>query len=110
HAPTGHVPARLERGISLENVAFAYPGTETPVLSGVTLEIPAGMTVAIVGENGAGKTTLVKLLCRFYEPTEGRISVDGTDLRDFEPVAWRERISAGFQDFCKYELVMAETV
>jgi ATP-binding cassette, subfamily B, bacterial len=106
----GRVPDRLQRGIQLEDVAFAYPGTETPILSGVTLEIPAGQTVAIVGENGAGKTTLVKLLCRFYEPTEGRILVDGTDLRHLDPGVWRERIAAGFQDFVKYELVVAETV
>ncbi|MDX6505282.1 MAG: ATP-binding cassette, subfamily bacterial [Gaiellaceae bacterium] len=108
--PTGNVPARLERGIQLQGVAFAYPGTDTPILSDVTLEIPAGMTVAIVGENGAGKTTLVKLLCRFYEPTEGLILVDGIDLRDLDAAAWRERIAAGFQDFVKYELLMAETV
>jgi ATP-binding cassette subfamily B protein len=110
HVPRGHVPARLERGISLQGVAFAYPGTETPVLKDVTLDIPAGTTVAIVGENGAGKTTLVKLLCRFYEPSAGRILVDGTELRDLEPAAWRARVSAGFQDFCRYELVVRETV
>jgi ATP-binding cassette subfamily B protein len=108
--PTGSVPERLEHGISLEQLSFTYPGTETPVLSDVTLEIPAGTTVAIVGENGAGKTTLVKLLCRFYEPTEGRILVDGADLRDLDPFAWRERVAAGFQDFSKFELVLAETV
>jgi ATP-binding cassette subfamily B protein len=108
--PTGSVPTRLEQGIRLEDVSFAYPGTATPVLSDVTLDIPAGQTVAIVGENGAGKTTLVKLLCRFYEPTAGQILVDGVELRTLDPVAWRERIAAGFQDFVKYELVVAETV
>jgi ATP-binding cassette subfamily B protein len=110
NAPTGTVPERLERGISLEGVSFAYPGADETILRDVTLEIPAGTTVAIVGENGAGKTTLVKLLCRFYEPATGRILVDGTDLRDLDPVAWRERVAAGFQDFVKFELLMAETV
>jgi ATP-binding cassette subfamily B protein len=109
-APTAAVPDRLEQGISLDGVSFAYPGSEETILRDVTLDIPAGTTVAIVGENGAGKTTLVKLLCRFYEPRTGRILVDGTDIRDLDPVAWRERVAAGFQDFVKFELVMAETV
>jgi ATP-binding cassette subfamily B protein len=108
--PSGTVPDRLEQGISLEGVSFAYPGSDEVILRDVTLDIPAGTTVAIVGENGAGKTTLVKLLCRFYEPAAGRVLVDGTDLRDLDPVAWRARVAAGFQDFVKFELVMAETV
>jgi ATP-binding cassette subfamily B protein len=108
--PSGTVPERLEHGISLDGVSFAYPGSEETILRDVTLDIPAGTTVAIVGENGAGKTTLVKLLCRFYEPVAGRILVDGRDLRELDPVAWRERVAAGFQDFVKFELVMAETV
>jgi ATP-binding cassette subfamily B protein len=107
---TAPVPERLRQGIALEAVTFAYPGVEEPILRDVTLEIPAGTTVAIVGENGAGKTTLVKLLCRFYEPAQGRILVDGVDLREIDAAAWRERVAAGFQDFVKFELVMAETV
>ena len=74
-------PQRLRHGIQLHNVAFGYPGTDRPVISGVDLLLPAGRTIALVGINGAGKTTLGKLLCRFYEPTSGRITVDGIDLQ-----------------------------
>ncbi len=104
------VPERLQRGIELDRVAFRYPETDTEVLRDVSLTIPAGSTVAIVGENGAGKSTLVKLLCRFYEPTEGAIRVDGVDLRRIHPEAWRTRLSAGFQDFAKLELLAREAV
>ncbi len=104
------VPGSLATGITFTDVAFAYPGTEEAVLSGVTMTIPAGSTVAIVGENGAGKSTLVKLLCRFYEPTSGVIDVDGVDLRRISVPAWRERISAGFQDFAKYEFTAQHVV
>jgi ATP-binding cassette subfamily B protein len=107
---TGVVPERLATGIRLEHVSFGYPGADSTILRDVTLDIPAGTTVAIVGENGAGKTTLVKLLCRFYEPTAGRILVDGTDLRELDTGEWRARVSAGFQDFVRFELLMAETV
>jgi ATP-binding cassette, subfamily B, bacterial len=103
-------PDRIEQGIAFEGVAFAYPGTEAAVLEDVNLFLPAGSTVAIVGDNGAGKTTLVKLLCRFYEPTAGRIAVDGVDLREMEVAAWRERISAGFQDFARLELLARESI
>jgi len=102
-------PARLERGIRLDAVSFRYPGTDADVLRDVDLE-PAGKTVAFVGENGAGKTTLVKLLCRFYEPSEGRVLVDGVDLGRIEPAEWRRRIAAGFQDFVRFELVARESV
>jgi ATP-binding cassette subfamily B protein len=104
------MPARIERAIELRDVAFTYPGTDRPVLSDVNLRLPAGSTVAIVGENGAGKTTLVKLLCRFYEPTGGTISVDGIDLRRVPMEAWRERIAAGFQDFVRLEALAQWTV
>jgi ATP-binding cassette subfamily B protein len=104
------VPDRMAHGIDIEGVDFGYPGTDTPVLAGVDLHIPAGSTVAIVGENGAGKTTLVKLLCRFYEPTRGRILVDGVPLARFEPDEWRQRLSAGFQDFAKLEFIARESV
>src|SRR5262249_8850848 len=75
-------PRVITRSITLEGVSFTYPGTDVPVLRDVSLHLPAGSTVALVGENGAGKTSLVKLLARFYDPTEGRILVDGVDLRD----------------------------
>jgi ATP-binding cassette subfamily B protein len=104
------VPDALRSGITLRGVGFAYPGTDRPVLSDVDLHIPAGSSVAIVGENGAGKTTLVKLLCRFYDPTDGSVEVDGTDLRDLDPVAWQRRVSAAYQDFAHLELVARETV
>ncbi|MDQ3703528.1 MAG: ABC transporter ATP-binding protein/permease [Chloroflexota bacterium] len=104
------VPERLTRGIELERLSFRYPGTDHPVLHDVSLVIPAGSVVAIVGENGAGKTTLVKLLCRFYEPESGRILVDGVDLRHHDGAGWRRRIGAGFQDFCRFEFLAQETV
>jgi ATP-binding cassette subfamily B protein len=104
------LPDRIAEGIDLREVAFRYPGTNRTVLAGVNLHIPAGATIALVGENGAGKTTLVKLLCRFYEATEGVIELDGTDLRRFPLKAWRARIAAGFQDFARFELLARETV
>lgn len=104
------VPVALRDGISFEGVSFAYPGTSQPVLAGVDLHIPAGTTVAIVGENGAGKTTLVKLLARFYEPTAGVIRVDGVPLTSHRVEEWRSVLSAGFQDFAKFELYARETV
>ena len=104
------VPERLVDGIRFEGVAFGYPGTERAVLEGVDLHLPAGSTVAIVGENGAGKTTLVKLLARFYEPTAGRVLVDGVPLTSFEVGEWRACLSAGFQDFTRFRLVAREVV
>jgi ATP-binding cassette subfamily B protein len=103
-------PETLRDGIRFVDVDFAYPGTTVPVLAGVNLIIPAGSTVAIVGENGAGKSTIIKLLCRFYEPTAGVIEVDGTDLRRIPIDQWRTRIAAGFQDFAKYEFSAQHTV
>ena len=104
------VPATLDGGIRFEGVTFTYPGTEAEVLHGVDLFLPAGSTVAIVGDNGAGKTTLVKLLCRFYDPTGGLITVGGIDLRQFEVAEWRARLSGCFQDFARLELLAGETV
>ncbi|GAA4672612.1 ABC transporter ATP-binding protein [Phytohabitans rumicis] len=109
-AGAGAPPERLREGIAFDGVSFTYPGTDTPVLRGVDLKLPAGTTVAVVGENGAGKSTLVKLLCGFYRPTGGRITVDGTDLSSLSMIGWRERIAAGFQDFARFELVARETV
>ncbi len=104
------LPDRLVDGIRFEGVAFGYPDTGLTVLESVDLHLPAGATVAIVGENGAGKTTLVKLLCRFYEPTAGRILVDGVDLRSLPIEEWRRGITAGFQDFAMFQLLARETV
>jgi ATP-binding cassette, subfamily B, bacterial len=104
------VPVRLAGGIRLEHVSFAYPGTERLVLEDVSLELPAGSVVAIVGENGAGKTTLVKLLGKFYEPTSGSIYVDGAPLARMPPDRWRERLAGAFQDFFRFEFRARHTV
>jgi ATP-binding cassette, subfamily B, bacterial len=106
----GSPPPRLRQGIELAGVAFTYPGTDVPVLHRVDLHLPAGATVAIVGENGAGKSTLVKLLCGFYRPSEGRILVDGADLHGMPVDRWRTRIAAGFQDFVRYEFAAQQVV
>lgn len=103
-------PAVLSDGIRFEGVSFRYPGTDTDVLHDVDLHLPAGATVAVVGDNGAGKSTLVKLLARYYEPTAGRILVDGVALADIPVDEWRGHLSAGFQDFVRFELVAREVV
>ena len=103
-------PQRLERGIHFEHVSFAYPGTERLVLDDVNLHLRPGSVVAIVGENGAGKTTLVKLLCRLYQPSRGRILVDGVDLSRIAPDAWRSRLAGAFQDFFRFEFKTLQSV
>lgn len=103
-------PSVITRGITLEDVRFTYPGMDDPILKGVSLFIPAGATIAVVGENGAGKSTLVKLMCRFYDPTEGRITVDGVDLKDIDLDKWRANSAVSFQDFVKYQLIAREAV
>ena len=101
--PTQHIRFR--------NVTFAYPAApDRPVLAGLDLDIPAGSSLAIVGVNGAGKTTLAKLLCRLYDPQSGSIEVDGTDLRDLDLASWRQRVTAVFQDFVRFELTLRENV
>ncbi|MFE2753938.1 ABC transporter ATP-binding protein [Actinosynnema sp. NPDC059335] len=108
--PDRDVPERIREGIELRGVSFTYPGTDRPVIANVDLTVPAGATVAFVGENGAGKTTLVKLLCRFYPATTGVITLDGTDLTRFPVDRWRGRIAAGFQDFVRFELLARESI
>jgi ATP-binding cassette subfamily B protein len=103
-------PARLRSGIAVRDLSFTYPGTERPVLSGLSLDLPAGATVAIVGENGSGKTTLVKLLLGLYRPTAGTIAVDDVDLASIAPDAWRSRCTAAFQDFSRFSLPAVESV
>ncbi len=97
------------REIRLRDVTFAYPGG-APVLEHFDLTIPAGTSLAIVGQNGAGKTTLAKLLCRLYDVQEGGIEIDGVDLRHLDPESWRSRITAVFQDFIRFELPMRDNV
>jgi ATP-binding cassette subfamily B protein len=106
----GPAPGRLQRGIRLDHVSFAYPGRTAPALRDVTLDLPAGSVVAIVGENGAGKSTLVKLLCGLYQPTAGRIEADGTDLRALGADAWRAGLAVLFQDFARIQLTLRESV
>jgi ATP-binding cassette, subfamily B, bacterial len=96
--------------LQLRDVTFAYPGTDRPVLDGLDLDVPAGSSLAIVGQNGAGKTTLAKLLCRLYDPQSGTIRADGVDLRDLDLEAWRTRITAVFQDFIRFELPLRDNV
>jgi ATP-binding cassette, subfamily B, bacterial len=103
-------PERINNDIKFEDVSFRYPATERDVLAGVDLTIPAGSIVAVVGDNGAGKSTLMKLLCRFYDPTGGRITCDGVDLRRFDVEDWRRRASAAFQDHARFELMAGEAV
>jgi ATP-binding cassette, subfamily B, bacterial len=98
------------REIRFRDVTFAYPGGERPVLEGFDLTVPAGSSLAIVGQNGAGKTTLAKLLCRLYDPQSGAIEVDGVDLREFDVDAWRSRLTAVFQDFIRFELPLRDNV
>jgi ATP-binding cassette subfamily B protein len=97
-------------GVRFEGVSFTYPGSRQPALSGVDLHIPPGSKLAIVGENGSGKTTLIKLLTRLYEPTEGRITLDGRDLREWSPTALHQRIGVIFQDFVRYQLKVGENI
>jgi ATP-binding cassette, subfamily B, bacterial len=104
------VPDRITRGIVLDHVSFAYPGTDRLVLQDVSLTLPAGAVVAVVGENGAGKSTLVKLLAKLYEPTSGRILVDDVDLARVPADGWRERLAGAFQDFFRFELLARQSV
>jgi ABC-type multidrug transport system fused ATPase/permease subunit len=114
--PAGALPAGQRRAVGLpardirfRDLTFTYPGG-APVLQGLDLTIPAGTSLAIVGQNGAGKTTLAKLLCRLYDPQAGGIEVDGVDLREFDLASWRSRLTAVFQDFTRFELPLRDNV
>jgi ATP-binding cassette subfamily B protein len=104
------VPSALRAGIRLEHVSFTYPGTSRVVLDDVSLTLPAGAVVAIVGENGAGKTTLVKLLTKMYEPSSGSIFLDETPLARVPAAEWRARLAGAFQDFFRFEFRAGHTV
>jgi ATP-binding cassette subfamily B protein len=103
-------PAALGEGIRFDHVSFAYPGTDRLVLDDVSFEMKPGSIVAIVGENGAGKTTLVKLLCRLYQPTRGRILVDGVELTRVPVDQWRRHLAGAFQDFFRFEFLARQAV
>jgi len=103
-------PAALREGLRFDHVSFAYPGTSRLALEDISLNLPPGAVVAIVGENGAGKTTLVKLLARMYEPTSGAILVDGVPLSRVAATEWRARMSGAFQDFFRFEFRARQTV
>ena len=104
------VPNVLRHGIRLDHVSFAYPGTSRVVLDDVSVMLPAGAVVAIVGENGSGKTTLVKLLAKMYEPSSGSIFVDETPLTRLPADDWRARLAGAFQDFFRFEFRAAHAV
>jgi ATP-binding cassette subfamily B protein len=97
-------------GVRFEGVEFSYPGSNEIALERIDLHIPPGSKLAIVGENGSGKTTLIKLLTRLYEPTRGRITIDGRDLREWSRAALHRRIGVIFQDFVRYQLTVGENI
>ena len=104
------VPQPLRGEIVFDHVTFAYPGAENPALNDVSFTITPGETLAVVGRNGAGKTTLFKLICRLYDPSAGRILIDGIDLRDYEPDDLRRQIGAMFQDYVDYQATASENI
>jgi len=109
-AEPASVPDPLRGEIKFENVSFAYPGSETQALTDLSFTVRAGETLAVVGRNGAGKTTLFKLICRLYDPSQGRILIDGVDIRDFDPSDLRRQIGAMFQDYVDYQATAAENI
>jgi ATP-binding cassette subfamily B protein len=103
-------PRPIRRGIELQHVWFAYPGNRKPVLCDINFRLEPEERIALVGENGQGKTTIAKLLTRLYDPTEGRILLDGVDLRDYDLDDWCKAIGVIFQDFMHYEMTAAENI
>ena len=104
------VPVPIARGFVFEEVGFRYPGSDRWAIRNVSLELRPGERVALVGENGAGKTTITKLIARLYEPTEGRITLDGVDLRDYDLASLRHAIGVIFQDFVRYDMRFDENI
>ncbi|MET7737701.1 ABC transporter ATP-binding protein [Streptomyces sp. NPDC005402] len=103
-------PDRLTEGIELDRVTYTYPGTLAPALDEVSLRIPAGSVVAVVGEYGSGKTTLIKMLAKFYQPDAGTVRVDGTPLAELDTDSWRARLACAFQDFGRFHVTAREIV
>ncbi|HEX5387169.1 MAG TPA: ABC transporter ATP-binding protein [Gemmatimonadales bacterium] len=104
------VPVPIRQGFVFERVGFAYPGSEHWAVRGLDFSLAPGERLALVGENGAGKTTLVKLLARLYDPTEGRILLDGVDLREYDVDSLRRNVGVIFQDFVRYDLILRENI
>jgi ATP-binding cassette subfamily B protein len=104
------IPDPIREGFQFENVSFRYPGTDPWVLKNMTFTLCAGEKLALVGENGTGKTTVTKLLARLYDPTEGRILLDGHDLRDYDPEELRQHVGVIFQDFVRYHMTAADNL
>ena len=100
----------IKKGIEVDNISFHYPSSQRMALDSVSLEIPAGKTIALVGPNGSGKTTLVKLLCGFYLPDKGKIFFDNNDISSINPVELRKNITAVFQDFALYNMTAGENI
>ena len=105
-----HLPGPISRGIELDKVSFTYPGSDRPALADVSITLRPGERIALVGENGAGKTTLAKILMGLYEPTSGRIVVDGVDLKEIALADWYRRIGAVFQNFTRYQASVRENI
>ncbi|MGI8870217.1 MAG: ABC transporter ATP-binding protein [Mycobacteriales bacterium] len=110
HTGNARPPLRLRSGIRLQDLGYRYNGAETDSLSGIDVDLPAGSVVALVGENGAGKSTMVKLLTGMYQPTRGRVLIDGVDLADIDLTAWRARCSGAFQDHANFEFIARESI
>jgi ATP-binding cassette subfamily B protein len=104
------VPVPLKQGLSFAHVTFCYPGSQSAALTDISLTLPPGKTIALVGENGSGKTTLVKLLCRLYDPESGNVTLDGINIRDFKILDFRREISIIFQDYARYNLTARENI
>jgi ATP-binding cassette subfamily B protein len=104
------IPAHIHQGIQFSAVSFSYPNSTSAVLEDVDLSLSPGEVIALVGQNGSGKTTLVKLLCQLYHPIRGKITLDGIDLRQVDPVQWRRQISVLFQDYAHYQLRARENI
>ena len=104
------LPSEVKEGLTIEDLYFTYPGSEKEVISGVSFQLKAGEKLAFVGENGAGKTTLIKLILRFYEPTSGRILLDGVDIRHYDKAQYQAFFGVIFQDFVRYEFTIGENI
>ncbi|MEL7166112.1 MAG: ABC transporter ATP-binding protein [Pseudomonadota bacterium] len=104
------LPRKPSGGIRVENVTFEYPRSQGPALRNVSLHIPPGQFIALVGGNGSGKSSLIKLICRLYDPQEGRITLDGTDIKQFDPIAYRRQFGTVFQDFGRYAFTARDNI